>query len=58
MQHSHAYNLWKEFARSFDTGYVRKLHADLLAAPASDGARGRRFFVELVRELAHVRSYA
>jgi rhamnosyltransferase len=58
VQHSHTYNLWQEFARSFDTGYVRKLHADLLAAPASDEARGRRFFVELIRELARQRSYA
>jgi rhamnosyltransferase len=58
VQHSHAYNLWQEFARAFDTGYVRKLHADLLAAPAADEVRGRRFFVELMRELDRQRSYA
>jgi GT2 family glycosyltransferase len=57
VQHSHTYSLWQEFARSFDTGYVRKLHADLLAAPVSDEARGRLFFVALTRELARQRKY-
>ena len=58
VQHSHAYRLREEFARSFDTGYARKLHADLLAAPASDEARGRQYFVELMRELARQRNYS
>jgi rhamnosyltransferase len=58
VQHSHSYNLREEFARSFDTGYARKLHADLLAAPASDEARGREFFAELMRELARQRRYS
>lgn len=49
VQHSHRYGLWQEFTRAFDTGYVRKLHADLLASPASDEARGRQFFAELMR---------
>jgi rhamnosyltransferase len=58
VRHSHSYNLWQEFTRSFDTGYARKLNAHLLAGPARDEDRGRQFFAALMRELSQHRYYS
>jgi rhamnosyltransferase len=51
VKHSHRYGLKEEFRRYFDTGYVRKLHRDVLSAPETDLDRGRLFFRALSREL-------
>jgi rhamnosyltransferase len=40
-----------EFRRYFDTGYIRRVHQDILSAPESDQDRGWRFFRALLREL-------
>jgi len=58
VRHSHSYSLWQEFARSFDTGYARSLHTELLAAPGRDEARGRRFVAGLMREMAREHRYS
>ncbi len=51
VKHSHRYNLTQEFRRYFDTGYMRRLYRDLLAADESDEDRDRRFVQELLAEL-------
>ena len=63
VKHSHRYGLKAEFRRYFDTGYIRKVHHDVLSAPETDRGRGRRFFRALLRELyqtgsAHLIPYA
>ncbi len=49
--HSHDYSLKEEFKRHFDTGYVRKQHANLIDFGATDHQRGREYFIELNRQL-------
>ncbi len=63
VKHSHRHSLKAEFRRYFDTGYIRKVHQDLLSGPETDHDRGWIFFRALLRELyrkgsAHLIPYA
>lgn len=50
--HSHSYNLWKEFKRYFDVGYVRAENPWVQAIVGQAEGRGRDYFYAFIRELA------
>lgn len=47
VRHSHHYTLKQELRRHFDVGFVRKQHAKLIDAGATDSQRGRQYFIEM-----------
>lgn len=51
VRHSHGYSLTQELRRHFDTGYVRKQHADLIDFGANDMSRGKRYLIALTKML-------
>ncbi len=51
VHHSHDYNLWQEFCRSFDTGLVRRGYIYLSACSEQDRGRGYAYVKELTRYL-------
>ncbi|MEM7204227.1 MAG: glycosyltransferase [Planctomycetota bacterium] len=55
VQHSHTYRLSQEFRRYFDTGYARKIHAELTNLTGSDQSRGRSFTLALLKTVAKQR---
>lgn len=62
VHHSHAYTLWQEFQRHFDTGLARQGYRHLLESAGSDNARGKLYvqtmFRKLLQEAPHLIPYA
>ena len=49
--HSHAYTLWQEFQRYFDTGCARKDYQAIIESGAKDEKRGTHFVKEMMTYL-------
>jgi len=52
VEHSHAYTLFEEFKRYFDTGYVRAENPWVQDIVGKAEARGKEYFVALIHDLA------
>jgi rhamnosyltransferase len=57
VEHSHAYSIMDEFRRSFDAGYERSRHRQLLFAEAGDEGTGRRYFAQILRHVIRHKPY-
>lgn len=51
VKHSHRYTLLQEFRRYFDMGYIRRENQRLFSYGGKDEARGREYFVNLIRNV-------
>jgi len=62
VRHSHSYSLAEDFARAYDTGYVRRVHAEALESFGSAEGRGgvyaRRLLGDVARHRPHWMPYA
>jgi rhamnosyltransferase len=52
VRHSHAYTLWQEFQRHYDTGLARKHYQALLQDAGSDAQRGKAYVRALFKQLS------
>lgn len=51
VQHSHAFSLWQEFQRYFETGYVRAEHPIIQTLVGQAEKRGSQMFTQLMQHL-------
>ncbi|MGA8165514.1 MAG: glycosyltransferase [Waddliaceae bacterium] len=57
VKHSHSYSLLQEFKRHFDIGLGRESYRRLLSIAGSDAKRGRRYVVQMIKQLAKEKPY-